>query len=94
MRTQNLNRNICIWIILFQRNQQKGFLYNKICWDFTLVSLVLLSIERTYLCPEKTMLDLEFQLGVKEVDVLKLWPDPNILKKSIGFSETLKSILV
>jgi hypothetical protein len=34
------------------------------------------------------MLDLEFQLGVKEVDVLKLWPDLNILEKSIGFSET------
>ena len=49
---------------------------------------------RTYLCSEKTMLDLEFQLGVKEVDVLEPWPDPNILKKSIGFSETLKSILV
>ena len=38
------------------------------------------------------MLDLEFQLGVKEVDVLKPRPDPNILEKSIGFSEALKSI--
>ena len=60
----------------------------------TCISSTIELCSRTYLCSEKTMLDLEFQLGVKEVDVLKLWPDLNILEKSIGFSETLKLILV